>query len=309
MADAWTDAKGIREITSIWASFHFLPFDLYADKPKCSKRYLEKYRLICGPNGVLVCDTVNLARGSSLQAVGIAMHVLADTWAHRYFAGTPSMVINNTTKYFFEIMPDGSERPVVFSKKMGGDDPKTGKYTASLYHPSETSVMNLGHGRAGHLPDYSFMKYRYLPAWGEYAEIIKDNPSDYYNAFCQMVYALKTIRDPQGVFELNCYDTESVKSLEEKIRNILCVRRVDACAEWKALGEQLSGEQIPDFDEICYQAEYMSADGKNKDDTFLGKYILAAIAQKKMVIGNIRVSGNRLAGIAKKNRKEIRTDE
>ena len=28
------------------------------------------------------------------------MHVLADTWAHRNFAGTPSLVINNTTGYF-----------------------------------------------------------------------------------------------------------------------------------------------------------------------------------------------------------------
>ena len=28
--------------------------------------------------------------------------------------------------------------------------------------------MNLGHGRAGHLPDYSFAHYRYQPAWGRF---------------------------------------------------------------------------------------------------------------------------------------------
>ena len=42
--------------------------------------------------------------------------------------------------------------------------------------------MCLGHGRAGHLPDYSFMRYRYLPAWGNYEEIIKNNPEDYMHA-------------------------------------------------------------------------------------------------------------------------------
>ena len=59
-----------------------------------------------GENGRLFFagqDTVELAKGRSLQAVGIAMHVLADTWAHQNFAGTPSLVINNTNFHFFAI--------------------------------------------------------------------------------------------------------------------------------------------------------------------------------------------------------------
>ncbi len=104
MADTTTNLTGRQGITRIWSSFHFLPKDLYADPQKGSRRYKEKYRLICGPNGDLIVDTVNLAKGKSLQHIGIAMHVLADTWAHRGFAGTPSLVINNMSGDVVELI-------------------------------------------------------------------------------------------------------------------------------------------------------------------------------------------------------------
>ena len=106
MASARIDPIGLADITRIWASFHFLPYDLNAQVNKGGRKYRNKYRLICGPNGELVVDTVNLAKGKGLQAAGLAMHVLADTWAHRYFAGTPSLVINNTNRFFVELVPD-----------------------------------------------------------------------------------------------------------------------------------------------------------------------------------------------------------
>ena len=56
MMDARTDIIGLQDITRIWASFHFLPRDLYAYKPKRTKRYLNKFRLICGPNGDLYIE-------------------------------------------------------------------------------------------------------------------------------------------------------------------------------------------------------------------------------------------------------------
>ena len=181
LVDARTDPIGLQDITRIWSSFHFLPYDLYAEpKGRCSKRYKSKFRLICHPNGDLVAHTVELAKGKSLQAVGVAMHVLADTWAHSNFAGTPSLVINNTNYYFYELLPDGNnyhEKKISFRHSTSPDDLEKSLYTASLYSGSENSIMNLGHGRAGHFPDYSFIRYKYLPAWGNYEEIVKDNPS------------------------------------------------------------------------------------------------------------------------------------
>ena len=96
LMDARTDIIGLQDITRIWASFHFLPGNLHAEVESISPLYKSKFRMICRPNSALLSDTVELAKGGSLQSVGLAMHVLADTWAHQYFAGTPSLVINNT---------------------------------------------------------------------------------------------------------------------------------------------------------------------------------------------------------------------
>ena len=301
MVDMRTDIIGLQDITRIWSSFHFLPYDLYAEPPKrCSKKYKNKYRLICNPNGELLKETVCLAKDKSPQAVGLAMHVLADTWAHRYFAGTPSLVINNTNRYFYELIPSENgytEKKITFRHSTTTpDDPDNSIYTASLFSNSEKSIMNLGHGRAGHLPDYSFIRYKYLPAWGNYEEILKDNPSDYHYAFYQMVYAMKFLRGAYDSFETDTYDTEVDENIQKEVERIINTRQLNSDSDWKALGEKLSGCEIEPFDVEKYQWEYAEADKNSKDDTFLGKFILAALAQKSMVTNKIYSSGSRLAG-------------
>ena len=297
MADARTDLLGLQDITRIWASFHFLPYDLYAEKKRCSRRYLNKYRLICRPNGALVVDTIELAKGSSLQAVGLAMHVLADTWAHSNFAGTPSLVINNTNYYFYEQLEDGSWRELRFRHSASApDDLEKGVYTSSLYQANENSVMNLGHGRAGHLPDYSFMRFKYLPAWGDYEEIVKDNPNDYLHAFCQMVEAMKYLRGEREDFAVERYDWDAAAPYEKEFREIILPRRLNACEAWKAFGEGLSGCAIPDFSVETLEREYRDTEEKN--ETALGRFLHAALAQKSMVTNRIFKSGNMLAGFS-----------
>ena len=305
LMEARTDPVGLQDITRIWASFHFLPKDLKAEKKKCTKYYLDKYRLICGPNGDLAVKTVELAKGKPVQSVGIAMHVLADTWAHANFAGTPSLVINNTNYVFYELLPKGDgfwERQIRFVHRTSEpDDLEKSVYTNSLFQSSENSIMNLGHGRAGHLPDYSFVRFKYLPAWGEYAEIIKDNPSDYEKAFSQMISALKYIRGAVPSFEKEMYDTEAVAPYKERIQDIIGKRQLLASNDWKAFGEELSGAAIEDFSIDRYFDEYTSAAGKEKDDTFIGKFIRGAIVHKGMVIGELMKSGNKLAGAVREH--------
>lgn len=298
MMDARTDPVGLQDITRIWSSFHFLPYNLNAKVKKgAGRQYRNKYRLICNTNSDLLVETVNLAKGKGTQAAGIAMHILADTWAHRYFAGTPSLVINNTNYYFYEVMPDGTEIPVSFRHSPSApDDLKNHKYTSSLFQSREVSIMNLGHGRAGHLPDYSFIRYKYLPAWGDYEEIFKDNPSDYYHAFCQMIYALKYLRGDISKFEKNTYAWDTAKPFEDEIKAIIGKRQLDACADWKAFGEKLSGKEIELFELSKYESEYTTAEKNAKNETFLGRFILAAMAQKSMVTNKIFTSGSLLAG-------------
>lgn len=299
LVDANTDLAGLQDITRIWASFHFLPKDLNAETPRATKNYRDKYRLICGPNGDLAKDTVNLAKDKSLQAVGIAMHVIADTWAHQNFAGTPSLVINNTDDNFYEIMPDNTSRKIIFKHSPGAeDDLEKGEFNSTVFNLSEKSILNLGHGHAGHLPDYGFIRYKYMPAWDNYRECLKDNPSDYLNAFCQMVFAMRYLNGAEERFEKNRYDESSVAPYIEKINSILSVRKPDTSEEWKAFGEELSGKTIPDFDVSTYVGEYTDTAPENRDDTFLGRFVLAALAQKSMVTNKIYKSGNMLAGIS-----------
>lgn len=298
LADSDDSPVGRQDITRIWASFHFLPRDLYADVKKGGKQYKNKYRLICGPNGALLKETVELAKGKSLQAAGVAMHILADTWAHRNFAGTPSVVINNTNHVFYEVLEqDGEwiERPVIFSLKAGEDIEKC-TYINTISSNDENSIMNMGHGRAGHLPDYSFIRYKYMPSWDDYNVIFKDNPDDYYHAFCQMIHALKFLRGEVASFETGVYDTQAAAPHEKEIREILNRRQTDASADWKAFGEKLSGCEIPDFSVDTFRMEYEKASAEEKDHTGLGKFILAALAQKSMVTNRIYKSGNLLAG-------------
>lgn len=301
MAAMRTDIPGLQEITGIWASFHFLPYDLYADIKKGSRRYKNKRRMVCGPNGDLVVDTVQQAKGNTLEAIGISMHVLADTWAHRYFAGTPSLVINNTTEDFYELLESGERRKLRFINSLGAtDDLEQGIYTRSIYQADENSIMNLGHGRAGHLPDYSFLRYSYLPAWGNYEEIIKDNPSDYLYAFCQMITALKYIHGSSPSFEKEQYDFEAIKPHREEIETILKKRQLIACDDWRVFGEKLSGYTIAPFDRERYSDEYVNASEEEKEETFLGRFSKAALEQKYMVAKKITDSGSYLAGRIKK---------
>lgn len=303
LMNARTDLIGRQEITRIWSAFHFLPKDLNA-AVKGGRIYRDKYRLICGPNGELVKDTVELAKNKSLQAAGIAMHVLADTWAHRNFAGTPSLVINDTNKRFYEVIEEDGEqkrRRIVFHENVkAGDNCETGRYIRTVYHTDENSVMNLGHGRAGHLPDYSFARYIYLPAWGEYKEEYKDNPTEYYSAFSQMVYALRYLRGDEAEFSLDTYAYDTVAPHEAEIRAILTRRQPDACADWKAFGEKLSGKEVVPFDITAYQKEYTAAAKDQRHETAAGRFFTAAEAQKSMVTDKIFSSGNLLAGFSKR---------
>ena len=299
LLDMRTDMIGLQDITRIWASFHFLPKDLNAKTPHATKDYKNKYRLICGPNGSLLKDTVELAKGRSIQHAGLAMHVLADTWAHQRFAGTPSLVINNTDNSFQEILFDNSLRKITFKHAPGAsDDIDEAVFNSTLFNTRENSILHLGHGHAGHLPDYSFIRYKYMPAWDSYRECLKDNPSDYRKAFCQMIYAMKYLRGNLEVFETDRYSEEVIAPYGEKIMEILTKRQLDASSDWKAFAMELSGKDIPDFDVSAFVDEYKNSPAELKDETFLGKFILAALSQKSMVTNKIYSSGNMLAGFS-----------
>ena len=109
-----------------------------------------------------------------------------------------------------------------------------------------------------------------------------------------MIYALKCIRGINPEFETEVYDRDAISEHEDRIKEIITKRQLIASEDWKAFGEELSGCEIEDFDLAKYQDEYKNT--KEKDATFIGQFVNAAIAHKGMVCSEIFKSGNMLAG-------------
>ena len=111
-----------------------------------------------------------------------------------------------------------------------------------------------------------------------------------------MIYAMKFLRGVVETFEPDHYDFDAAAPYEEEIKAIFEKRQLDDSADWKALGEKISGCEIEDFSTEKYVTEYKNAGEEAKNETFLGKYFQAAMAHKVMVTEKIIASGNTLAG-------------
>ena len=95
---------------------------------------------------------------------------------------------------------------------------------------------------------------------------------------------------------MDVYDSKRVAPYIGEIREILKRRQTDASEDWKAFAEKLSGQTIEDFDLAKYQEEYKNAPKDGKDSTFLGRFVTAALTQKRMVTEEISAAGIKLAG-------------
>jgi hypothetical protein len=142
----WTE-DGYNELLRVWPVFHFLPGNYDKDnayrrpyKGKTSDKSFfgtadvwsyddqakAQFKLVCFPNSILTKAMINdLVQNYSddLHAIGLRMHVLADTWAHTYYAGTPAWFINQETNNYLK--------------------------NAKTYN----DIVYLGHASTGHRPD------------------------------------------------------------------------------------------------------------------------------------------------------------
>lgn len=234
--------SNIQESEQIWESFHFLPGNIH---PKDHKenyagtkewrigwmKYTygtneeKKFSMMCLPNSVLsesmIKDILNYeGQPCFLEMVGIRMHVLADTWAHCYFAGTPSWWINEISKevYYTDNFIDENRRnqkvPFIQAKSIKElklELPFVTTPSAIAFD----SYVYLGHGRMGHIPDEPYMCYRYVPKWSN-KEIVKDNVNDYMKAFRQMVKAMSCILKKEEYHRDTYADIDEVLEAELK---------------------------------------------------------------------------------------------
>lgn len=254
---AWTLTE-INMLRRVWSVFHFLPgnyegnpgtreysgsttWEKWPFKYEYDAGARTDFKLLCLPNSRLVEEMVNHSRlhfsqgGDALHLAGIRMHVLGDTWAHTYHAGSPNYWVNDAGQTVERIEENG--RRQIRWKTVGAwgtvfdDDCEV----ASPPNPFVRSIFYLGHGRMGHLPDYPWMRYAYGPKWSN-TELIKDNPGDYMKGFNQMVTALRCLRTGQefrvvdvGQAPPDC--TEAVAALIAKGRGI--GDPMKRCAQWR----------------------------------------------------------------------------
>lgn len=319
--EGWTE-KFYNEVFKVWPVFHFLPGNFNRQDLKeyegeknvegvfsiweFDQESEEQFKLLCLPNSGTIQEMINESRQTEqmkfLEFVGLRMHVLADTWAHMYFAGIPAWFINNahdfsekiesyeprTFLHDFKIIVDNIDPKIlkILDKILGipFDDPSTFLTMISKRVPFFNSYFFLGHCLANHLPDYPSINYNFKPNWSK-QKIIKNNPSDYFLAFSQMVYAMECIRNNIN-FEVNRYAkiTESNKNV---IVNILTNEKYDQTQIWKNNIPDIkdsSGDRLivpSDYNPDKWLNEYRSSPSKN---THYYKFNKAAYEQLSFVL-------------------------
>ena len=170
-------------------------------------------------------------RGDNLRRfrlilLGVRAHVIADTWAHQDFSG-----ISNVLNTYWDVNYDpNSWNPSkwgVGRQSISYDDGTTGGWRDTVL--SVTSNANLqavpnnttylGHGWMGHLPDFSFTKFRYKPCWWDPAQgpVERDNPNQYKFAWAELISLLQQAAN-KGQVQVNPSFQSAMEKAERAIR-------------------------------------------------------------------------------------------
>ncbi len=187
---------------------------------------------------------------------GIAMHVLADTGAHMYFAGTPAWHVNDVGPDVFNITDNRNEK-IEFISPLGDvcNPSRNGKEVHTESSEYHNNIVYTSHCRLGHIPDYPWINYRYNPMWKD-SVLEKNNLEEYVRTFKEMVLALTCIREKKKFkFEdstkLDKKINEEIENVVRKIlfsnQNICCYKEGDTlrCKAWT--NELSSGGKLSRF--------------------------------------------------------------
>ncbi|MDF2802734.1 MAG: hypothetical protein K0S61_2637, partial [Anaerocolumna sp.] len=140
-------------------------------------------------------------RRFKLILLGVRAHVIADTWAHQDFCG-----INNVMNTYWDVNynPNSSwihpsewgfgRQSIDYNDRTTTDwRNKVLSSSEKFRNPNFEAVPNsttyLGHGWMGHLPDFSFIQYRYKPCWADPSNsaIERNNAEEYKQAWLELV--------------------------------------------------------------------------------------------------------------------------
>lgn len=188
-------------IQTTWTLFHFLPaiarhkkltsdekesvqgMEFFATGPNSflSNRMINSLEKLFNGTSEIVEKQVN--RQKKLAAAGVAMHVLADTYAHEGYSGlcSPYNIIENV-----KIETSEGEKSLGVVSTVLRHVP--------VWMAIKSYRLDIGHGTAGHIPDISWAKYLYMQHISKVNKI-RDNTTVFASAFINMVKVLAKLRN------------------------------------------------------------------------------------------------------------------
>ena len=171
-----------RFILDVWATFHFLPGNLDA------KEFMA--RMMCVKNGPLMKLVLEYALSHKTEPfgphlVGIAAHVLLDTFSHDGYVGLSTdlnKIKNGSLRFEVESAEVKKHIWEKFEQFMG----KMVCNAKNIAIGTVAETVPIGHGAAYILPDQPFVRFSYETESGL---LIKRNNVDYFLEACECLYA------------------------------------------------------------------------------------------------------------------------
>lgn len=281
-----------------WSIFHFLPDGSNMDSQDTAER---KY--IACPHGYFygLIETAvrnGASRGDEdhLALAGAAMHIIADTYAHKGFSGIPSSLnivedLQMCGKQDLGIIDSNNRHVPVICAKM-------------------FQKCSIGHGTAGNAPDISWVDLKYCQSGRtvkrDNAEVFADAFADMYKILCnaddrsstakvireRVCRFLKTWRTVHDLDEESTYYEKNDRTFE----SILRMGLFDDFAVGLGIDGQNEAEALDGYDEyldeINYLAqEYDKAPKSEKTECFrrlaANSFFYATVELREMIMKEI----------------------
>lgn len=237
------DYRNSQELANhlVWIPFHFLPGNQgmqQGENPDGS--FIHK--LICTPDSHVARDMLRLCvmgknKPYTLQRLGIAMHVYADTWAHQGFAG-----INHKVNE----VNDLDSKNKSFLKR----------YKNKIVNFFISEAFPLGHGAALSYPDQPSIIWEYENGLGE--KVSRDNTSLFIDAVDKMCRAMQCYKKSDASMDLESMPglpTQDKSTIQKLLKSIKDESGEDRHEKW--INEILQGS-------FSFGPEQISYIGKGK---------------------------------------------
>ncbi len=209
----------------VWLPFHFLPGNDGKDAGTNSgQKFIEK--VVCRKDSPVARDMIaacirDKGKPFALHRLGITMHVYADTWAHRDFAGINDEI--NDISDLAETTNTGLNPGKMLSRFFG-------KLFDSVASKLVGDILPLGHGAALSFPDLPYLKWTYKDRNGNTQE--RDNTADFLEAADHLCQAMQKFRAGNAEAQVPGLTDSYTVPLKNLFREFTYEEGEDRHAEW-----------------------------------------------------------------------------